>query len=101
MKIEYAELSLEALKDYKAKSPSKFAHKFGDLDLEAIEFLKSPEHPDGFDMAKHRRMIKRALPKTPLLTDEVEDEEDDANYTFPKSTPDVKGGETLDTNEEN
>lgn len=102
MKIEYAELSLEALKDYKTKSPEKFKHKFGDLDLEAIDFLKDAEHPNGFDMAKHRRMIKKMLPKTPLLEDIGEDDEDAEGYTFPttaKASTSVDGGETLEDNE--
>lgn len=93
--MEVQELTLEALKEYKQANPDKFKHKFGDLDLDAIDYLKSPEHPDGFDMPKHRRKIRKMLPKTPLLEDLDEDEDDDEAYEYPTTKSSVDGGATL------
>lgn len=55
----YIPLDVEALKVYKKMNPSKFAHKFGDLDLDNL--------PPNFDLPQHRRNIIAGLPITPIM----------------------------------
>lgn len=57
-------LTIEALRVYKKQNPAKFAHKFGDLDLDNL--------PEGFtieDANKIRYLRTQALPKPKLMTE--------------------------------
>lgn len=57
--IDIRPLTREGLKLYKEKSPSKFKHKFGDLDLDNI--------PDDFDFDAHRKRIIAGLDKPEVI----------------------------------
>lgn len=61
MEIKINNLTLEGLKEYKLKSPSKFADKFGDLDLDNL--------PPNWDINAHRRAIINKKEKPPLIRD--------------------------------
>lgn len=91
VKIIQRPLSIEGLKVYKEKSPSKYVDKFGDLDLDNIpeEYMKKGMFPtiqqDGtmatdskgrpimheeeyFDAIQYRKdLIAKVRPKTPLI----------------------------------
>jgi len=91
VKIIQRPLSIEGLKAYKEKSPSKYKDKFGDLDLDNIpvEYMKKGMFPtiqqDGtllsdnkgnpimheeeyFDAIQYRKdLIANVRPKTPLI----------------------------------
>lgn len=93
VKIIQRPLSIEGLKVYKEKSPSKYVDKFGDLDLDNIpkEYMKMGMFPtvqqDGtlltdskgrpimheeefFDAIQYRKdLIANVRPKTPLIAE--------------------------------
>lgn len=77
-KIVTEPVSIEGLKGYKKNNPSKFADKFGELDLDNIpaEYMKTrkvqvseKEWQDEvyFDSIAYRRMIISGKPATPLM----------------------------------
>jgi len=84
-KMAVSPLTLEGLKLYKEKSPHKFLHKFGDLDLENL--------PQGFDFNAHRKAIIANLPKPDLILGSVPSEIQGMN--FPTEAPKVEVPEIL------
>lgn len=110
-KIEYKPLDIASLKVYAEKSPSKFADKFGDLDLDNIpaEFMKKRRDPimgvvngkdavvgytdeyEYFDSVAWRKMILSRKTRTPLLP-HLQGKPDAINSV----TPEVKQPEAPD-----
>ena len=61
---EFKPLDIEGLKIYKKQNPAKFAHKFGDLDLDNL--------PEGFgqeDINRARFLRTQKLPKPRLMSE--------------------------------
>ena len=92
VKIVTQPVSIEGLKGYKKNNPSKFADKFGDLDLDNIpkEYMKTRKvqvsekewkDEEYFDSIAYRKFIISGKPQTPLMP------EFQSNYVSPAPRP--------------
>lgn len=84
--VKIEKLTIEGLKLYKEKSPSKFLAKFGNLDLDNL--------PENFDLDAHRKAIIAKAVKPSLIeglgSDIKQDMKVDSPVNFEETKEEVK-----------